>query len=464
MKPKDLAAKRHYKGDYPDLEAALFEWQQRIQKKDAVITQDILKAKAKEIWDRLPQYNEVESPKWSNGWVEGFKKRFKIKEYVLHGEAGSADISNPVAIKQMEELRALCVTYHPRDILNMDETGLFWKLTPDRTLATQAVSGGKRSKDRITVAFTTNADGSEKLEPWVIGKSKNPRCLKHLNRSLLRVKYSHNKSKWMTGTICEEYLQWLDNKMQGRRVLLLLDNFSGHELGVQLVGGLEGLRNVRIAWLPANTTSFWQPLDQGIIASFKLHYRRQWVAYYIRQLDAGRDPNKTVSLLKAIQWTRLAWAEYVTSSTIEKCFWKSTIIVKPANIDTTSPIIETDERALLHTDIQAMPGLTNPLTIEEFLEPQEERIEDEEEDIFESVVQMYSVVQAEEESEDEGDEEVVRVSKNEAIQALETLRLYEIQQENGSQSNLQALDRIGRGITSLKTRSTTQTTIDGFLI
>ena len=76
----------------------------------------------------------------------------------------------------------------------------------------------------------------------------------------------------MTGLIMEEYLRWLDNKMrvEGRKVLLLLDNFSGHELSVQLVSGLEGLDNVRIEWLPANTTSHWQPLDQGIITGFKL--------------------------------------------------------------------------------------------------------------------------------------------------------------------------------------------------
>lgn len=45
------------------------------------------------------------------------------------------------------------------------------------------------------------------------------------------------KSKWMTGIIIEEYLRWFNNKMrsQGRRVLLLLDNFSGHKLGVNLV-------------------------------------------------------------------------------------------------------------------------------------------------------------------------------------------------------------------------------------
>ncbi|RKF58624.1 hypothetical protein GcM3_180026, partial [Golovinomyces cichoracearum] len=86
-----------------------------------------------------------------------------------------------------------------------------------------------------------------------------------------------------------------------------------------------------------------------------------------------------------------------------------------------------------------MLGLINTFTIGGFLESREEQIEDEEQDIFESVVQMYSVVQAEE-SENKGEEEVVKVSKNEDIGALETLRLYEIQQENGSHSNLQALD------------------------
>jgi hypothetical protein len=37
----------------------------------------------------------------------------------------------------------------------------------------------------------------------------------------------------MTGVICERFLRWFDNKMRGRKVILLLDNVSGHELGVQ---------------------------------------------------------------------------------------------------------------------------------------------------------------------------------------------------------------------------------------
>jgi Tc5 transposase-like DNA-binding protein len=48
----------------------------------AIITQDILRNKAGELWKALPQYAGVEEPKWSNGWIGGFQKRFKIKEYV----------------------------------------------------------------------------------------------------------------------------------------------------------------------------------------------------------------------------------------------------------------------------------------------------------------------------------------------------------------------------------------------
>jgi hypothetical protein len=143
----------------------------------------------------LPQYDNIKEPKWSNGWLEGFKKRYKIKEYVQHGEASSAAIDNPDNITQMEALRYLYTKYKLCDILNMDETGLNWKRTPDRTLVTKSHSGTKKSKDRITIALTSNADSSEKFLPWVIGKSENPYCFSKINRNNLRIMYRFNKSK-----------------------------------------------------------------------------------------------------------------------------------------------------------------------------------------------------------------------------------------------------------------------------
>jgi hypothetical protein len=52
-----------------------------MQKKKGTITGDTVKGKATEFWNRLPQFDGLDEPKWSNGWLDGFKKRFKIKEY-----------------------------------------------------------------------------------------------------------------------------------------------------------------------------------------------------------------------------------------------------------------------------------------------------------------------------------------------------------------------------------------------
>lgn len=49
----------------------------------------------------------------------------------------------------------------------------------------------------------------------------------------------------------------LNNKIkgEGRKMVLLIDNFLEHELAVRLVGGEQGLSHVRIARLPLNTIS-----------------------------------------------------------------------------------------------------------------------------------------------------------------------------------------------------------------
>ena len=460
-KKTQLGSKRNYNGEHPELEAALFEWQQRMQNKKAIITGDILKTKAHELWERLPQYTlDMDEPKWSNGWLEGFKKRFNIKEYIQHGEAATADIYSPANITQIEELRQLCATYADEDIFNMDETGLFWKMAPTRTLATEALSGGKKSKDRITLAFTTNVTGSEKLDIWIIGKSKKPRCFKKVDLNRMRIQYRYNKSKWMTALIMKEYLCWLNNKMRYRKILLLLDNFSGHELGVQLVGGLEGLPNIRIAWLPPNTTSYWQPLDQGIIASFKLGYRKQWINYMLRQLEADKNPNKTVNILKAIQWSRLAW-EALEAYKIQKCWWKSTVIPKPGDKDILQDNIAEIEE--LRTEIARLPG--DSISIQDFLEPAEEIIVDEDEDIFEAVVERYSITKGDDIDEvEDGGEEEIRPSLAEAIKALNTLQLFTSLGEDGGRiSVIKALEQIGKDISQEKKAKSIQCSLDSWL-
>jgi hypothetical protein len=95
----------------------------------------------------------------------------------------------------MEEYRVLVAIYPPENVLNMDETGLFWKLSPSYILVIEAGSGGKKSKDRITVALTINTTGTDKWELWIVGKLKDPCYFTNINYRLLGIQYRYNNFK-----------------------------------------------------------------------------------------------------------------------------------------------------------------------------------------------------------------------------------------------------------------------------
>ena len=78
-------------------------------------------------------------------------------------------------------LQSLLLEYSLQDIFNADETVLFFRLLPDKTLEFKGVDchGGKKSKERLTVMVCANMAGSEKMPLLVIGKS-NKRPMGHI--------------------------------------------------------------------------------------------------------------------------------------------------------------------------------------------------------------------------------------------------------------------------------------------
>jgi DDE superfamily endonuclease len=96
--------------------------------------------------------------------------------------------------------------------------------------------------------------------------------------------------------------------MANRKVLLIIDGFSAHQTGIDLATNeTDALNNIRIEYLPPNTTSVCQPLDQGIIRTWKAYYRQQWLRYAISHFEKDRDPSKTIHVLQAIRWGLSAW-------------------------------------------------------------------------------------------------------------------------------------------------------------
>ena len=122
-----------------------------------------------------------------------------------------------------EDLQRVLQDYDPDDIFNLDETGLFYRLGPSYTLATTKLSGTKKSKDRLTVALTSNATGSTKLKPFVISKVNRPRCFGKT--------YNPDTAKaWMTSDLFQDWLKDFDRQMR-RKVILLVDNAASHNQG-----------------------------------------------------------------------------------------------------------------------------------------------------------------------------------------------------------------------------------------
>jgi hypothetical protein len=71
----------------------------------------------------------------------------------------------------------------------------------------------------------------------------------------------------MTAATIEEWLNMFNTKMkkENRNANLFLDNANCHPKVT--------LSNVKIAWFPANATSELQPMDMGVIYTFKSHYK-----------------------------------------------------------------------------------------------------------------------------------------------------------------------------------------------
>src|SRR5438128_7889369 len=159
------------------------------------------------------------------------------------------------------------ILFLPAIIYRFYCVALHWQLEPDRSLATRSLTGTKKSKNRVTILLTCNASGTEKLRPLFIHKHKTPRPLRGIDRSSLAVEYYWNSTAWMQTSIFSDYLKNLNNLMRrhNRKILLLVDNAPTH-----VISNLENLTNIRLHYLPPNTTAHLQPCDAGIIHSFKV--------------------------------------------------------------------------------------------------------------------------------------------------------------------------------------------------
>ena len=264
---------------------AVFRWFEQQRSVGVAVRGHEIKMAAVTFADKM----KIKDFKASDGWLYRFRKRHGLKDTKLSGEAASAPTDEIEPFRQKinkiidEEGLVLAQVY------NFDETGLFWKSLPINTqehLKKKNVHGVKQDKVRISAMCFANADGTHALKPCIVGKAQRPRAIKDIMHSLPVHYYAQGKA-WFTAAILKSYLfdhafneirrfqeDVLKIHPQRVRAVILMDHCPAHpdEESLMTEDG-----RIRCIFLPKNTTSLIQPMDQGIIYACKRLYRSNFL-------------------------------------------------------------------------------------------------------------------------------------------------------------------------------------------
>lgn len=330
-----------------DLDDTVYKWFMQKRSEGEPISGPILCEKAMQFNIQISN-GEPSNFQASTGWLKRFKSRHGIRELQIEGEKLSANTTAADSFKTKFKNILNTENYSLENIYNADETGLNWKALPRKTLASRkesAAPGCKISKDRITAVACANAAGTHRLPMLVIGKSKKPRCFKHVNMSAMPVVYMSQKNAWMD---CPTFIEWFSTVFvpsvkahqlkNGKRekTLLILDNAPSHPSCEILT---EKDEFIKVMFLPPNVTSLIQPMDQGVIETFKRYYRKEMLRKLL--LETGEDGDE--SLIKAHKKIDLKDACYMIGTA-----WAS---VKNVNLERAwNKIMNSDEAAENNTE------------------------------------------------------------------------------------------------------------------
>jgi hypothetical protein len=278
-------------------EAALAAWLDECVDNGDMVSGRLLIMKMKQLISKKTG-QKPETVRVSPHWLDGWKDRYNVRQFGVHGERRSADLISALLFRP-RLLSLMRKEFLPIEaVFNMDETGLFFRRVITKTLARkeahkQMVMGTKQKGERMAIALCCNAKGHY-LRPVVSWRSQNPRCCKGfpLQGDTSPFWYVKSTKAWFT---TDAFRKWFEEEFVTcvrkylvdlnlpPRAILLLDNAPTH-----LEMDCNGVSTV---FLPANTTSIIQPLDHGLIRYFKAVYWQEAEARCLMEtkFDAGNQ-------------------------------------------------------------------------------------------------------------------------------------------------------------------------------
>jgi len=408
--------KKMRKSDDNSLDKAVYLWFIQERSKGTPISGPLIMEKARMLHKAIHPDAIEDVFKASEGWLHRFKQRHGIRELRLQGESLSADIPS---IEPYKEKTRDYIEEHQlslNQIFNADETGLYWRLLPEKTLAggyEKTAKNFKKPKDRVTILAAANASGDFRLPLLLIGKSKKPRCFKHVNVNNLPVLYASQKKAWMDSSL---FLSWffdtfvpsveayLKSKGLSKKAVLFLDNAPTHPSS-EILKTPDG--SIKCIFLPANTTSVLQPMDQGVLENLKRRYKRALLEKLLLALEDGTPQQfvKDLNIKDCIYMIAKAWND-IREQSLARSFNKLLLPSGPPPEDPTQDAqdvvdVGSAELALSAIEVEEWlnsdRNITEELTTEEIIELVDgqsdvDTSDDETEDLHPSIITHKAAV------------------------------------------------------------------------
>eukprot|EP00106_Octopus_bimaculoides_P013734 XP_014781176.1 PREDICTED: tigger transposable element-derived protein 1-like [Octopus bimaculoides] len=320
----------------PEMERLVNAWiRDTTQRMNMTVDQASIRSKALCLFNLLKEMKGDTNETFvaSRGWFVRFKNRHGWHAVRMQSKASNADL-HPATKKFPETLAKIIEEggYMPQLIFNVSETGLFWKRMPPRSYIAKeesALPGFKVANDLLTLLFGGNASGDFKLKPMLVYRAENPGALKGILKSTLPVIWKSNEKAWITTTLFEEWFsyhfvpevkEYCDKNELPFHAMLIIDYAPNHLPILQ-----HRHPDVKVIFLPRDT-SLLQPMDQGVIATFKAHYLRYTFAMLNEETVKEGGPSvmelwKSYNIYTAVKIIRKAWDN--VSEKNMKSVWKN---------------------------------------------------------------------------------------------------------------------------------------------
>ena len=172
MKENQFKYVRKRKLTNPLLRRILQEWISQCAWNGIPVTPPIIQDTASSVWQKIPNDFRDGNGSFSYKWCTLFLSKLNLNIGKLDKE-----LVRPGKIWTFEErhlLKTILCRIPPQDLFTLDETFLAYNLPLD--VSYYEISKIKRQIDIVTVMLCCNVDGSEKLDPFIIGRYQNYQC------------------------------------------------------------------------------------------------------------------------------------------------------------------------------------------------------------------------------------------------------------------------------------------------